>query len=599
MKSRIVNRRDLEFQLLEVLDVEALTSRPRFSEHSRETFLAALDTALDLADAKFVPHAREADEHEPTFDGERVRIVPAVKEALDAFIAAGFLASARDYEVGGMQLPGTVARACHAVFEAANVGTTSYLSLTAANANLITAFGTPDQKRRYLPHLYSGRFFGTMALTEPQAGSSLADIRTLATPRPDGAYAISGTKVFISAGEHELAENIVHLVLARMPGAPPGVKGISLFAVPKLRVRDDGTLGERNDVALAGLFHKMGWRGTTSTQLAFGENGRCVGELVGEPNRGLACMFHMMNEARIGVGLAAVALGFTSHLHALDYARERPQGRPLKAKDPLAPQVPIVEHADVRRMLLASKSYVEGGLALCLHAARLVDELHTGVTAETRAEAGALLDLLTPVVKAWPAQYCLEASNLAIQVHGGYGYTREYPVEQLYRDNRLNAIHEGTNGIQALDLLGRKAVAGGGKAMELLGRAISRDAEAAAGVELLRPYRAELLRAWEHLASATRVVADAVPRDVERALANATPYLEAFGHVVVAWMWLRQAGAAARGLGAAQGAGADYYRGKLAACRYFFRFELPHVAPRLARVADLDPTCLEMQPSWF
>jgi butyryl-CoA dehydrogenase len=377
------------------------------------------------------------------------------------------------------------------------------------------------------------------------------------------------------------------------------VKGISLFIVPRIRVNADGSLGERNDVTLAGLFHKMGWRGTTSTQLAFGESGRCVGELVGEPNRGLACMFHMMNEARIGVGLAAVALGFTSYLHALDYARERPQGRPLKAKDPLAPPVAIVDHADVRRMLLASKSYVEGGLALCLYAARLVDELYTGATAEARAEAGALLDLLTPAVKAWPAQYCLEASNLAIQVHGGYGYTREYPVEQLYRDNRLNAIHEGTNGIQALDLLGRKAVAGGGKALELLGRAISRDAEAAAGVELLRPYGAELLRAWEHLASATRVVADAVSRDVERALANSTPYLEAFGHVVVAWMWLRQAGAAARGLGAAHGAAADYYRGKLAACRYFFRFELPHAAPRLARVAELDPTCLEMQPSWF
>jgi butyryl-CoA dehydrogenase len=599
MRSKTVGRRELEFQLFEALDAEALTARPRFSEHSRETFLSAIDTALAIAAARFAPHYRKADEHEPTFDGERVKLVPEVKEAVDAYVAAGFLSATRDHELGGMQLPVTVARACQAVFEGANVATASYLSLTAANANLIAAHGSPEQRRRYLPALLSGRFFGTMALTEPQAGSSLADIRTTATPRADGTWSIVGTKTFISAGEHELAENIVHLVLARIAGAPPGVKGISLFIVPRIRVNADGSLGERNDVTLAGLFHKMGWRGTASTQLAFGESGQCIGELVGEPNRGLACMFHMMNEARIGVGLAAVALGFTSHLHALDYARERPQGRPLKTKDPLAPPVPIVEHADVRRMLLASKSYVEGGLALCLYAARLVDELHTGATAEARAEAGALLDLLTPVVKAWPAQYCLEASSLAIQVHGGYGYTREYPVEQLYRDNRLNAIHEGTNGIQALDLLGRKAVAGGGKALELLGRAISRDAESAASEELLRPYGAELLRAWEQLASATRAVADAVSRDVERALANSTPYLEAFGHVVVAWMWLRQAGAAARALGAAQGAEADYYRGKLAACRYFFRFELPHAAPRLARVAELDPTCLEMQPSWF
>lgn len=601
MKSRIASRRDLEFQLFEVLDVEALTSRPRFSEHSRETFLSALDTAFDIADRKFAPHARAADEHEPTFDGERVTMLPEVKEALDAFAAAGFLVSARDYEVGGMQLPGTVARACHAVFEAANVGTTSYASLTMANANLIAAFGTAPQKRRYLPHLHSGRFFGTMALTEPQAGSSLADLRTLATPRPDGTYAISGTKVFISGGEHELAENIVHLVLARIPGAPAGVKGISLFIVPKIRVHDDGTLGERNDVALAGLFHKMGWRGTVSTQLAFGENGRCQGELVGEPNRGLACMFHMMNEARIGVGLAAVMLGTTSHLHALDYARERPQGRPLASRDPLSPQVPIIEHPDVRRMLLRSKAYVEGGLALCLYAARLVDEQQTGATAEDRADAGALLDLLTPVVKAWPAVFCLEASSLAIQIHGGYGYTREYPVEQLYRDNRLNAIHEGTNGIQALDLLSRRVHAGGGRSFELLGRAIARDAEAASREEALRGHAQELGRAFDRLRETTQRLAGAAVGDPELALANASAYLESFGHVVVGWMWLRQGAAACRGLARAPGPAPDFdfYQGKLAACRWFFRWELPGIAHPLGLLSALDPTCLEAKPSWL
>ncbi|HEY6100531.1 MAG TPA: acyl-CoA dehydrogenase [Anaeromyxobacter sp.] len=599
MKSRIASRRDLEFQLLEVLDVEALASRPRFSEHSRETFLSALDTALDVADRKFAPHNRAADEHEPTFDGQRVLLVPEVKEALDAFVAAGFLVSARDYEVGGMQLPGTVARACHAVFEAANVGTTSYASLTIANANLVAAFGTLEQKRRYLPHLYSGRFFGTMALTEPQAGSSLADIRTLATPRPDGTWAISGTKVFISGGEHELSENIVHLVLARTPGAPAGVKGISLFLVPKLRVRDDGSLGERNDVALAGLFHKMGWRGTVSTHLAFGENGGCVGELVGEPNRGLACMFHMMNEARIGVGLAAAMLGTTSYLHALDYARERPQGRPLASRDPQAPPVAIIEHPDVRRMLLRSKAYVEGGLALCLYAARLLDEQQTGESAGDRADAGALLDLLTPVVKAWPAAYCLEASSLAIQIHGGYGYTREYPVEQLYRDNRLNAIHEGTNGIQALDLLSRRVLAGGGRSFELLGRAIARDAEAASREEALRGHAQELGRAFEQLRATTLRLADAAARDPELGLANASAYLESFGHVIVAWMWLRQGTAAARGLARAQGPGRDFYEGKLAACRWFFRWELPAIAHPLAMLSALDPTCVEAKPSWF
>jgi butyryl-CoA dehydrogenase len=599
MSQGFVNRRDLVFQLLEALDVEALTGRPRHAEHSRETLLAAVDTAIEIAAAKFAPHYRRSDEEEPRLEGGRVRLVPEVKAALDAYLAAGFLLAHRDASVGGLQLPVTVARVCQAVFEAANVGTTSYVSLTSANANLLERYGTEDQQRRFLAPLLAGRFFGTMALTEPQAGSSLADVRTSALPLPDGTYAISGTKTFISGGDHDLAENIVHLVLARTPDAPPGVKGISLFVVPKRRVNADGTLGGDNDVALAGLFHKMGWRGTTSTQLAFGENGRCLGELVGERHRGLACMFHMMNEARIGVGLAAVMLGTRSHLAAVAYARERPQGRPLGSKDPRAPQVPIVAHADVRRMLLASKSYVEGGLALCLYAARLVDEQATGETAEARAGAAALLDLLTPVVKAWPAQYCLEASSLAIQVHGGYGYTREYPVEQLYRDNRLNAIHEGTNGIQALDLLGRKAVADGGRALEALAHAVARDVEAAAAVDALRPLGDALVAALGRAAAAVRAVGAELPRDPERALANATPFLEAFGHVTVAWMWLRQATAAARALPAAAGPDVDFYEGKLAACRFFFAHELPKVVHLFDLAERMEPTAAQARPEWL
>ncbi len=599
MSSRIVSRRDLEFQLFQVLDVESLRERPRFAQHSRETMLAALDTALAIAEEKFAPHNHKADEHEPTFDGQRIHLIPEVKEALDAYIAAGFLAATEDYEMGGMQLPATVAGACQAIFAAANVGTTAYVSLTIGNAALLSAFASPEQKERYLKHLLSGRFFGTMALTEPQAGSSLADILTTATPNPDGSYSLSGTKTFISGGDHDLAENIVHLVLAKIPGSPPGVKGISLFIVPKYRVNADGSLGPPNDVALAGLFHKMGYRGTTSTQLSFGEKGECRGELVGQPHQGLAYMFHMMNGARIGVGLGAVMIGYTSYLHALDYARERPQGRPVGAKDPRSPQIPIVQHADVRRMLLASKSYVEGGLALCLYAARLDDELETATSPDARHEAELLLSLLTPVVKAWPSQYCLQASDLAIQVYGGYGYIREYPVEQFYRDNRLNPIHEGTNGIQALDLLGRKALGGGGKALELLVRAMRPTIEAARREEALRGFGEELGQAMERLVATTMRLGEAAARDVERGLANATVYLEAMGHVVVAWMWLRQAVAATSALGTARGEDADLYRGKLAACRYFFRWELPRIGPQLALLDSLDATCLEAQPAWL
>src|SRR2546430_1419219 len=599
MRSRIVSRRDLEFQLFEVLDLESLRKRPRFAQHSRETMLAAIDTALAIAEEKFAPHNRKADEHEPTFDGKGVHLIPEVKEALEAYIAAGFLSATEDFENGGMQLPATVGRACQAIFAAANVGTTAYVSLTIGNAALLTAFASPEQKERYLKQLLSGRFFGTMALTEPHAGSSLADILTTATPNPDGTYSLRGTKIFISAGDHDLAETIVHLVLAKIPGSPPRVKGISLFIVPKHRVNADGTLGPPNDVTLSGLFHKMGYRGTVSTQLSFGEKGECRGELVGQPNQGLTYMFHMMNGARIVVGLGAAMIGYTSYLHALDYARERPQGRPLSAKDPRTPPVVIVQHADVRRMLLACKSYVEGGLALCLYAARLDDELETAASPDARREAELLLSLLTPLVKAWPSQYCLLASDLAIQVYGGYGYTREYPVEQFYRDNRLNPLHEGTNGIQALDLLGRKALGGGGKSVELLVRAMRRDLEAAGREETLRAVGAELAQAMERLVATTRRLGEAAARDVERGLANASVYLEALGHVLVAWMWLRQALAATRALAGPRGPDSDFYQGKLAACRYFFRWELPRIGPQIALLDSLDSTCLEAQPAWL
>jgi alkylation response protein AidB-like acyl-CoA dehydrogenase len=374
----IINRRDLDFQLFEVLDAEALTQRPRYAEHSRETFAAVLDTATAIAEEKFAPHNRKADEHEPTFDGRRVSMIPEVGEALKAFCEAGFIAAAHDFERGGMQLPVLLTQAAFSLFKGANVGTAAYPFLTIANANVIHRFGSDAQRAKFLGPLLAGRFFGTMALTEPQAGSSLSDITTSATPNADGTYSIVGNKIFISAGDHELSENIVHLVLAKIPGGPPGVKGISLFIVPKFHVHADGSLGARNDVALAGLIHKMGYRGTTSTMLSFGEKGECIGELVGEPHQGLTYMFHMMNEARIGVGMGAVMLGYRGYLASLDYAKERPQGRAPTNKNPNDPQLKLIEHADIRRMLLAQKAYVEAGYALCLYCARLVDEQRVG-----------------------------------------------------------------------------------------------------------------------------------------------------------------------------------------------------------------------------
>ena len=602
MQSKLLNRRDLDFILYELLDVESLTKRPRFAEHSRETFDAALDTAAKIAEEKFAPHNRKADLNEPRFENGRVKMIPEVAEAVLAFREAGFMAASQDFELGGMQLPWTVAQACFAWFSAANISTAGYPFLTVANANLIRTFGSPAQKSKYLPSLLSGRFLGTMCLSEPQAGSSLSDIRTIAHPREDGSYRMVGNKMWISAGEHELSENIVHLVLARIQGAPAGVKGISLFIVPKYRVNDDGTLSGRNDVALAGLNHKMGFRGTTNCVLNFGEQGGAYAELVGEPNRGLACMFHMMNEARIGVGMGATMLGYTGYLHALAYARERPQGRLPGGKNAQQPQVKIIEHADVKRMLLAQKAYVEGALALCLYCSMLVDESRTTENDTVRCEAELLLDILTPIAKAWPSQYCLEANSLAIQVHGGYGYTREYPVEQFYRDNRLNPIHEGTNGIQALDLLGRKAGMNGGAAMQLLARQTSatvRDAFSCESEELRRCGRL-LNDALDRVAAVTRNLLGVVARgEVDLGLANASVYLDMVGHTVIGWIWLRQGLVALKKLETAHGADRDFYQGKLQACAFFFRWELPKTAQWSDLLESLDPTCLDMQDEWF
>ena len=399
IKSTVMSRRDLEFLLFEWLAVDELTKRPRFAEHSRETFADVLDLCEDLATRYFAPHNKKSDQNEPSFDGTTVTVIPEVKQAIDAFAAADLLGMTMDHALGGSQLPVSVAQAGFAWFSAANLSTSGYLMLTVANANLVSKFGSPEQIERFVKPMLAGRFTGTMALSEPQAGSSLADITTRAEPGGDGGYRLFGSKMWISGAEHEMSENIVHLVLAKIPGGPPGTKGISLFIVPKFLVEADGSVGPRNDVAISGLNHKMGQRGITNTVLNF--NG-AVGYLVGEPHRGIVYMFHMMNEARLGVGMGAVALGYTGYLKSLQYALERPQGRPITSKDPTSPQVPIVEHADVKRMLLAQKSCVEGALALALYCARLVDRQDSAESDAEREQAGLLLDILTPIARAGP-----------------------------------------------------------------------------------------------------------------------------------------------------------------------------------------------------
>ena len=609
-------RPTLDFLLYDWLGAAGLSERPRFADHSRETFDAVLDTCERIAREKYAPFNRLVDTQEPRTEpdgagGLRVVLPQATHDAHRAYVDSGMLSAAQDHAVGGMQLPYTVEAAANALFACASVSIGAGM-LTTGNANLLMAHGTEAQKRVFALNELAGRWSGTMCLSEPQAGSSLSDVATRALPDGDDfaadplgpRYRLKGSKMWISAGEHELTENIVHLVLAKIPGPDgklvPGVKGISLFIVPKRLVDAEGQLtGERNDVALAGLNHKCGWRGTTNTLLNFGEGTYpvrgapgAIGYLVGQPGEGLKCMFHMMNEARIGVGMAATMLGMAGYLASLDYAKQRPQGRAMgpAGKDASAAQVRIIEHADVKRMLLAQKSYAEGALALELYCARLVDEQHTGAP-EAANDARLLLEVLTPIAKSWPSEWCLEANSLAIQVHGGYGYTRDFPVEQYWRDNRLNMIHEGTHGIQAMDLLGRKVLMEGGKGLQLLAERINATIERAIQRPELAEHANALGKALQDVGAATKAAwatGEPVP-----ALANAVPYMQAFGHTVLAWIWLDVA------LVAQAAPESPARTGRLAAACYFFHYELPKIGAWLQVVRTRDTTCADMPEDAF
>jgi len=624
----MTHRATVDFLLYDWLNAESLCQRERHTEHSRETFTAVLDLSEQIAQEQFAPINRLTDVQEPEFDGTTVHLPKETPVAMAAFNASGLMAASKDADLGGMQLPTVVEIASMSFFYKASVSLAAYPMLTRGNANTILAHGTPKQIEVFAKGGFEGRTFGTMCLSEPQAGSSLSDIVTKAVPDAQGdgsgvdwtqdplgqRYRLRGNKMWISGGEHEMGDNIVHLVLAKVPGEDgktiPGVKGISLFIVPRKLVKADGSItNQRNDVALAGLNHKCGYRGTVNTLLNFGEgkfpvNGQAgaVGYLIGKPGEGLKCMFTLMNEARISVGLGATMLGYAGFEASLEYAKQRPQGRHMGAggKDHSAPQVPIIGHTDVKRMLMMQKAISEGGLALGLLCAQLVDDEYTGSDAE-RSKAKLLLELLTPIAKSWPSEWAQEANSLAIQILGGYGYTRDFPVEQFWRDNRLNMIHEGTHGIQGLDLLGRKVVMNGGQALSVLAERISQTVTRAGHVDGLAEHANALAGALQKVGATTKAAwATAQP---EEALANATPYLQAFGHTVLAWIWLELALAAK----AAQRVGewdkgplgSGFLQGKLATADYFFQYELPKIDAWLGVVARRDMTCAQAQADWF
>jgi butyryl-CoA dehydrogenase len=570
MRQPLVSDAFVDFLLAEVLDVAGLCRLPYFQAHSPQTLGPYVDACRRVAREVLWPSYRPMDEAPPRFEGGKVTVHPAMHGAWRELVDLGVLAASRPVEVGGQQVPLTVTTLASAYLMAANLSAYGYAGLTSGAAHLVEVFGDDAVRSLFLAPMLEGKWAGTMALTEPQAGSSLADVTTRATPHADGRYRVKGAKLFISGGDQDVTENIVHLVLARIDGAPPGTKGISLFVVPKLR--PDGARLVPNDVQVSGVIHKIGWRGLPSVGLALGDEDDCVGWLVGPMHQGLKCMFQMMNEARLMVGVNAAATASVAFHEAVAWAKERRQGRPLGVSDAKTPPVLLVEHPDVRRMLLRQKAIVEGSLALLGMTARFADLSEHAQDEDARQKAKWVLDVLTPIAKSFPAERGFEANALAVQVHGGYGYSSEYPVESWLRDQKLNSIHEGTTGIQGMDLLGRKAVAAGGQALaevharvtDTLTRAKARGVDDA----LVAPL-STALEQW--MAVTGELGAKGASGDVLGMLGHSSDYLELASTVVVAWAWLEVVTACA-------GRNDAFAQGLRAAARYWMVTELPRVA---------------------
>lgn len=586
MANPIIADREASFLLYECLNAEELCHLPYFEEHSRETFDMFIDAARKLGRERLFPHYRTLDRDAPELVGDSVRVHPLMGELFPQIAELGILNANRPHAVDGAQLPWTVYSFALAYLYGANIGPVALGMLTAGAAHLIEAFGNEELKTRYLAKMYSGAWTGTMALTEPDAGSSLADVTTRATPVEDGLYRIKGTKVYISGGDLDTTENIINLTLARIDGAPAGTKGISLFVVPRKRFGANGALVD-NDLSTSGLFHKLGWRGLPSISLTYGENDDCHGYLVGEPHQGLKYMFQMMNEARIGVGVSATAIALVAYYESLGFAKDRLQGRKLGAPSTSAP-VPIIEHADVRRMLLRQKAISEGALALVLTTSKYQDLAEHGPE-DKREEASLLLDLLTPLAKTFPAERGFESNTLAVQVLGGSGYVDDYLPEAWLRDQKLNTIHEGTSGIQAMDLLGRKIMRTGGKSLMALGTVIQKDVQAAIQADVATEFTSALAAALATVSEVTTMLGKHALTDPEAMMQNAGDYLDMLSTVVIGWQWLVQMTAASRGRAIA-GNDADraFYDGKLRAGRYWFSHELPRVALLANRIQAAD-----------
>lgn len=599
MASKLFSERNLKFLLYEVFDVEALTQYDTYKDYDAKTFSMVLKAAMELAQGLLWPIFQEMDQNPPEFVEDQIKVHPSIKKFLEECGQGGWIGPRIPIEWGGQQLPQMITHSCEFIFAAANYSASVYPGLTSGAAHLILSFWNEEMKKTYLPRMLSGRWQGTMALTEPEAGSSLADITTEAEPTDQGYYKIRGQKIFISAGDHNAVENVVHLMLAKIKGAPAGVKGISLFVVPKKRLDEKGQLVD-NDVVTSGIFHKLGYRGSPIAQLSIGDNNDCRGFLVGEPHQGLLQMFQMMNEARIEVGIGATAIASAAYYAALEYSKKRLQGRKLSSKDPTVPQIPIIEHPDVKRMLLFQRSVVEGALALLMQCGKYAD-LADVLTGEEKEKNELLLDLLTPVAKTYPSEMGLLSISQGLQCLGGSGYCDDYPLEQHYRDARIHTIHEGTTGIHGLDLLGRKIMMKNGKAYKLYMEEVQKTIREAENFEPLQPYTQKLNDSLAMLQKVTSHLMGVREKGTpELFLADATLYLELFGIISVAWQWLVQAAVVVKAVrNILNDAEANFYNGKLFAFRYFFEYELPKIEGLAKRLMNSDGLTVDIKIEFF
>jgi alkylation response protein AidB-like acyl-CoA dehydrogenase len=597
MENKCVDMRDTRFVLYEQLGIEDLCSAEKFQDHSRETFDMILDTAEKLAVNEFAPVNMEGDAVGCVWENGVVKAPQAFHAPFRKYCEGGWMSLPDEYAFGGQNAPVVMNFACYTLFYAANAALSIYMGLTHSAGKLIEIYGTDAQKKKYMQPLYEGRYSGTMVLTEPQAGSDVGATRAKAIKNPDGTYSIVGNKIFISSGEHDLTENIVHLVLARVEGAAEGTKGLSCFIVPKYRVNDDGTLGESNDITCSGIEHKMGIRGSATCVLNFGDNGACHGELLGPEQKGIVVMFHMMNEQRILVGLQGFALASTAYLHALGFARERKQGSQFGTRDP--EQVPIITHPDVRRNLLWMKAYTEGLRALILFTVYGIDKESTSIDEAEKRKWQHIVGLLTPISKAYTTDKAFEVCSLAIQVLGGYGYTKEYKVEQFARDCKITSIYEGTNGIQAIDLFGRKIRMENGVALAAVIAEMKAAVKEAAGTAELSSYAEAVEKSVAALEEISKFLLERCSGDDAYLTSSwATPYLEIFGDCSLAWMFIWQAKKACDGK-AINSADEQFYDSKINTAKFYISSLLPRVYGKIEAIKQYDRSFLAMGEKIF